>query len=502
MRKTFFRVLCFLTLVAIILSMAMSCAEEKREYEPIDLGKGKGKDTKEHITTRDTADTDWGVQLETGYIYDEIFRNYSFDGDEIIILANGSVCADEIIPADSSSFVSQKIYERNARVAKLLDVKLNDYRVSTSQGVMDRLRSDSMSGEQSYDLVADTRNNVFSAVRDSLLKNLFSIPEVNTGNEYYSQTFIEGANVGGNLFAITGDLSTSYITSTYATYINLNLAQQKDVSDDIFNKVYMGEWTIEYQLGLINEVFDDNNGNGAQDDPDTYGFIANTKWCIDPYMSAFEFAITENKGGDVKLYVDSQKGIIVTQVLNKLFHEISGVKLLSNNMSNEEMAVEFSANTALFMTNNISMYRNDAIGEIEYGILPMPKLDGSQNEYFSYNDSSVMCMSIPVCTQDVKRSAVVMECLFAYSNETVQALIDHISMKQSTEHGRNMLGIIIDGISVDTMLVHTGTVGELGYFMRNIIANGSGDFVTQWSVIQRQTESAVDMLVTNLNSVR
>ena len=505
MRKTFFRVLCFLTLVAIVLSMVMSCADEPDDvYEPIDLGKDKGKETNKRADTEgyitlDTTD----MTLESMYKYEYEFKDYDFGGAVITILVNGKGAIDEIMPSDYSSFVGNSIYKRNAIAEELLNIDLKTYSVNSNNGIIDSLRKDTMSGEAVYDLVADSRHNIFSAVGDGLLVNLFDVNEVDTARQYYSQSFVEAADIDGKLFAITGDAAMSYFTEAYATFVNLDIAKQKDLSE-LFDMVYMGRWTIEYQLGLVSELYDDNDGSGTHNGLDTYGFIGNTSWCIDPYMSAFEFDITQKSGGVPKLVVDQQKGIIVTQVLNKLFHVVDGVYLQSDNTSNEEMAKIFAANTALFMTNKISMYQNEAIGEIEYSIIPMPKLDGGQSEYMSYNSSNTTCLAIPSCTGDVKRSGVVLECLSACSIHVRDAFTDEMTMKQGNEYGRSMLDIIINGIYVDTLLLYTGvgSVGNSGLFMRNIIKGKSENFVSEWTAVRGQTETAVEQIRATFNLVK
>jgi hypothetical protein len=134
----------------------------------------------------------------------------------------------------------------------------------------------------------------------------------------------------------------------------------------------------------------------------------------------------------------------------------------------------------------------------------MPKLDGGQSEYMSYNSSNTTCLAIPSCTGDVKRSGVVLECLSACSIHVRDAFTDEMTMKQGNEYGRSMLDIIINGIYVDTLLLYTGvgSVGNSGLFMRNIIKGKSENFVSEWTAVRGQTETAVEQIRATFNLVK
>ena len=139
---------------------------------------------------------------------------------------------------------------------------------------------------------------------------------------------------------------------------------------------------------------------------------------------------------------------------------------------------------------------NMRASDTDFGILPTPKFDEAQEQYWNtVSHHTTGLMSVPV-TSDAERTSVILEALAAESKYTVQPAYYDVSLKgKSTrdEESGEMLEIIIAGRVFDLGSIYAFG-GFEGQYM-GIAQNPSSDIVSIYTKLEKSTNKAIDNFV-------
>ena len=94
--------------------------------------------------------------------------------------------------------------------------------------------------------------------------------------------------------------------------------------------------------------------------------------------------------------------------------------------------VMFPADQVMFWVECISWAKALREMEANFGILPAPKYDEQQSQYYSCNNGNFFGMSVPVSVSDVERTSIILEAL--QSAEVVGQGADLVDLQQLDIH--------------------------------------------------------------------
>jgi hypothetical protein len=149
--------------------------------------------------------------------------------------------------------------------------------------------------------------------------------------------------------------------------------------------------------------------------------------------------------------------------------------------------------------------------ENEYGILPYPKLNKSQQQYYSgtVDNYSVICVPAYHTLERIDMVGTMIEALSAETHNSVeQPYYDLIITHKSTrdEDSIPMIELIMQGRLYDFSTLHyyrldydhptTGSSEGLGLLFRNaLIAHKTEDIKSVWDAISDQVQTRLDDLI-------
>lgn len=131
----------------------------------------------------------------------------------------------------------------------------------------------------------------------------------------------------------------------------------------------------------------------------------------------------------------------------------------------DDMYKFFASGSLLFVVNYISTAETETLRNMqdEYGILPFPKYDENQKEYYSCTGDIPTCFSIPTTNTDPDTAAAVLEALASYSyRETKPAYLD-TALKgkyMNDPDSRKMVDYIVNGYKVDASWIYFDTISN------------------------------------------
>ena len=284
-------------------------------------------------------------------------------------------------------------------------------------GVLQALRNSDMAGGGDYDLVYPHPNDGTAALlTEGLLANLRELPNLHLEREWYSQQQVTDYEVNGNLMLVVSDYSI--IGQGIAGLLcNADRYAALGYTDDLYDVVYSGEWTIERMTEIVKDTASVNEGAGDKID---YGLVFRSNSACNIFSHALgENILVRNADGEFELGFTASSMTAVAEALYELLYETNGNVLFGEGTDamfpTSEMWTTYRQGSSLFITYDFGVFTR-YLRELEFEVcyLPYPTLEGGA-------DYRVVCGSgffaIPAKAENTEESAVVLESLSIYSYE-------------------------------------------------------------------------------------
>lgn len=441
------KILCLLLAALMMLSIC-ACGETNEGDENASKADGTSAEA-------DTADPDYVCDLPT---------DLDYKGDKVNIIFAKATGRDDELVSEGLGYgtISDAVYERNVAVEEQLKVTLNQ--IPEDGLVATKVDTDIKSGLGDYDIVV---NGTYMAITPALTGkylDLSKLENIDTSKRYWTLgyndmvTFTED----NRQFLASGPVAISMFRLMFLTIYNKTLFEANQ-EQDLYDVVMNGEWTLDYQYGVLSEKYVDTDGDSKKSEGDTFGFVTGDTVSVDPYMVAADLhMITKD--------VDTRDLIFNAEALAPLSDLVDKVQLIYNDASTyvykgatnddvgktyiTELFAESRALMATIMFWNMENNYNE-LGALSYGIAPIPKFSTEQKNYYSYVQDQVSSFGISAVIGDENRQemlAAVLECMAYHSYQLVRPAYYDTSLSSrymQDPQSKEILDLIFDSLNFD-----------------------------------------------------
>lgn len=369
---------------------------------------GDDKTADEATTTASTI-----TESETAAPRDSL-PELDFNGTEVTIYAASDLPVIEFDAEQTGDIVSDAVFARNLAVAERLNIKLGWYMTpglwadqNSFKGV---IRSAIQAGEQAYDIVAGYGVFISDLAVEQLFGNLTDTKYIDFNQPWWSDSLVENLSVNGKLYFASGDISTNTIGTSFSVIFHKKLLENYKL-DNPYEIVDAGQWTIDRMFGMASEIYTDLNGNDKRDEEDFYGLYSQVTSFDNFYYSCGMSCVIPDGVGGMKVSEDfgSQKMSTLVEKMCNAFHNTVGC-----NFGDEDgppVKSFINGNTIFFLSGLKVASTSLRDTEFEYGVLPTPKWDETQEQYRSTTSYLGSLYSIPLDAADADMSSAIMEAL-------------------------------------------------------------------------------------------
>ena len=344
--------------------------------------------------------------------------------------------------------LNDAIFNRNRKIEELYNINIS---VIESSTFANDAKNSIAAGDNAYSLFFAQLTQLVPLSQEGMLTNFYDVNNLSLDNEWWDQNLIEGLTYRDSLYVLNGDVSPSADTRIFVILFN------KDMCDELnleypYQYVLDGSWTVDRLNEYITNVNYDVNGDAVMDYDDRWGFF--TEYGVS-YMMFFAGGgkITEKtEDGGLRLAFNHEKGINMAQ--KAIYIALDASKTCMANPYVAENGNSWPAATAWF-ANGGALFRSTALEpvprdirtlEVNFGILPFPKMSDDQERYYSL--PAVLCnvISIPV-TADSDMAGLILEALCVESVGSVKpAFYDTLLNGKIVrdDDSKEMLDIIFD----------------------------------------------------------
>ncbi len=370
------------------------------------------------------------------------------------------------IPGDSltGELVNDALLTRDFALADRFNVQIQYVQDENT----DKMKKSVQAGDNEFNLVIAELFGLSGCASANVLHNMEDLPYISLSEKWWSPLMHEALTLKDAMYYSASDLAPSIYQSPCCMFLNLKLYQDYDIDTDIYQLVLDGKWTVDALFELTKDMDQDLNNNGKNDiEDDFYGIAMQpTEETACAFLAGAGVSmckITDDGNNLVLDIIDNAKSQETIEKLKKVCRNIPYKDI------NDVINITFKSDRALFLQHKLetaAVHLRDM--ESDYLILPDPKADETQKNYYSFVSGYVSgFVGVPV-TAESEMTGFVTEALARYSNAYIRPLAYETVYKQKDTRDPRSADVL--DVLFDNLFIDFGAVYNFGSF-NNIFSN-------------------------------
>lgn len=449
--KTLKRHLSLLLCVAMLLTVVLTAVACGKSETPADTTTGDITTT--NADTSATEATTTAPEVDPHEPAQENFGKANGDASDFYMLVRENRYGYLFDDGTSPERVNAAAYQRNMMIEERYNIKMH---IVEKESTADAWNTALLTSNGEYDLACF--DYWWGIEQSGLLYDLMTLPEIDVTDPHWYQGWNDNCTINNKLFSIAGDATLEVLENIEILFFNKDMAEINNL--DLYKMVEDGEWSMD-KMAEINTLVSANLDNDTADD-DIYGALFDTH-SVGCMLYSAGMKLTDIKeDGTIAITENKDALIAASEACINLLHNGAsrydsntaratgnqGVKLFTN-----ESAMFYA--TALYLGQTL---RKSDTG-FDYGVLIPPKFDKDSDYVTGTYGASLF--GIPHSVKDVHKSAVILDALNYYSNETVVDAFYEIVLKYQvadSEEDANMIEKARDVLYMDFAYIYTLTL--------------------------------------------
>jgi len=316
--------------------------------------------------------------------------------------------------------VVDAFYTRNAAISTQRGLNIVRIAPEDNDDLINKFRNSVTTGSNDYQALVAPFFYCTSFVTEGLLYDIKGLNNkyLHLENDWWDQNLMDDITINNKVYFISGDALVSDDEATWGVLFNKDmvadngdltayLAGQTD-GGTIYDLVKSGKWTLDKMKEMIQLVVNPTTDYALDDTSDNVWGMVGQGYDFMLFMQGFEQYIvvkgTDTDGREVPvLRATEEANISAFMSLCDVFYDESHVAITDHYAAPmPEKREVFAAGKALFMPDQMAYIGKEVLKntDVNFGIIPMPKLDSAQNDYAtSVQVYHCAVISIPVtCT--------------------------------------------------------------------------------------------------------
>ncbi|MCL2775746.1 MAG: extracellular solute-binding protein [Oscillospiraceae bacterium] len=419
-KKFITSVLIYSILVCLLLTLLASCASDTKTPS------ANGVEN-----SADTAINGGYIQPEstTDNLNDDL-GSFDFGGAQFNILTrtadfiNSAVDYEEM----TGDVLNDAIYERNRRIEERFNIKFNNITTYDATKAQNSLKA----GDNAYDIIM-TRNpdafNIFA--QQGLISGLSTLTYINLDKPYWDKKLTDELSVANKKFFAVGSFNLTAYDFVHVLMFNKKLISDYGMPNP-YDMVKNGTWTYDAYAKMAKDATRSLSGGEKMTADDAYGYLSAPKQVLPDFWISAGLKSIDKDANDIPYSTMGaenfmnifQKIFAITWDNNSWFVNTSGDNIPAAHLT------MFQNNQGLFMDCTFFYLKSLRSMESDFGILPYPKYDEQQSQYYSRMEGCELFFAPVTASQEtLDRSSVILEALSSESAKTVIPVYYDLALK-------------------------------------------------------------------------
>ena len=386
------------------------------------------------------------------------------------------------------------VYNRNLDIENRFDVKITGTEIDSPQN---QVKTMATAGTNDYEIVSIYDYFSYVPISAKAVLNWKEIPNVDTTQVWFNHKANDNATINNRLYAICSDLSTTSLTLTYSTFFNVEIMNNYGYSSsDLYSLVKEGKWTFDKFSEIVSGIYEDKNGNGVKDKDDFFGYGYFIENAGDVWMAAFDAPIVSVSDDDIQVTLMSDKSIAILDKLTD-FHTNNPGFFRYTTAAQEEENHFRNGLLAMAPMRFVSAYTTLREMEAQYSILPYPKWDEAQENYYTNADDKFSVFVIPLSAYgNAEFIGTIFSALSAESYKKVYPEYYDTALKgkySSEAETAEMVDIIVAGRNFDFSFQFGETYFvRMPYLIRDMLQNNKTNLSSEYKTKEKVVKKSID----------
>ena len=399
----------------------------------------------------------------------------------------GGMWDDFTAETETGDTVNDAIYARNVYVEEKYKIKINVIE-APSLDEMNRPKAQKMlknsiqANDNAYDAALLSGYATCALASGGFLMDMNAMDPIDLTKPWWDQKANRDLMIKNKMFYTAGDISNVINYATYAMLFNKELIKEYALEDP-YALVKKGEWTYSKMTEMAVQVNQDLNSDGKYDFDDLYGALVWDDTMMGIINSIGEKCAKVNNNGEIELALNNERVLNVFDIYtNFVYDKSKALTYQRDDWDGSKSTVMFTNSQSLFWIQIMELVIRMRAEEINFGVLPYPKLDINQENYYSTVGSwhsGFIC--VPIGQEDSVRTATVLEALAAESKYTLKPAFYDISLKGKLvrdEESEEMLDLIFDSKIYDLGWLYQ--IGGYNERIMDLLRNFNNNFTSMY----------------------
>lgn len=423
-----------------------------------------------------------------------------FEGEDFVTIVRGVSfnewkSQDIFVEEQNGEPINDAVYIRNVFLEETYNIKIKEFQ-ATDPG--NQAKKSISAGSNDYQMVMANTSETATLASQNLLYNLHEIPNMDLTKPWWDQRSVTQLSIGGILYFCTGDLSIMANDATWIQMFNKKMIDDYSLESP-YDLVSTGKWTIDKMVEMGRAVASDIDGDGNMKwDIDQYGFVTHESSCEGFFFGSGCNIIAKDEDDLPYLNMSDER---VISVIERATPMISDKNLVVNGSVQAlnpvtQMQPVFESGRSLFYGEVMQCIIRLRTMEIDFGVIPFPKLDADQEEYNHFIHVTAAMVSVPLSNPDTDKTGILLEAMAAKSKYTLQKAYYDVCLEgkfMRDEESAGMLDIILKTRNYDIGYIYNW--GNLFTSFRTSITKGDTDFASKYAKAEPSAIKAMDKTI-------
>ncbi len=360
------------------------------------------------VTTAPPSDAD--APEETKLVAN-IPEGTNFEG-YVFNIANGfhnatKYTTNAIAPDETTGDVlNDAIYRRTLTVEEKLGIDIVDLDITQAKA-----KTFLQAADTSFDLMTVDLAGTRTFFNENLVLDFNEMPGIDLSMPWWDQNAQEKLSIDGKLWYALSDFLITYLDNSRGVYFNKQLFEDLQLEDP-YALVREGKWTLSKLYEMGTQAISDLDGNQVMNDQDRYAMtaFANPAQLYEAFLTASESEIMQQGANGIPyFYCYEDRFLDVAEQLLAVFNSDDFTYYPP-----ADSITIFMENRSLFLTWTLYAATQLRAMDTDFGILPLPKYDESQADYWCVCPQPHTLM-IPLHV-DQARTGIILEAMAYYSS--------------------------------------------------------------------------------------
>ena len=419
-------------------------------------------------------------------------RFYNYDDSWLSWVVN--ILVPEELNGDT---LNDAFWNRNNRIEETYGCVIAE---TAERNPADKLPSLVKSGDAGAQVVMLYDETIVNQYLSGNLRTWDALPYVDFENACWSWDATRTFSSGGGVYAATGSFSLGQSTRSFIMMFNKNMYADLGMTEDLYQTVRDGKWTLDRLLSCEERAILDLNGDGVMDMEDRYGCAGAIKLYFGSLVTGAGIKyidIDENGGAYFAIPGNEYTLTVMSDILsrhsgNHIFEQVA------DNIHDGSSTAQtiFMSNRTLFQGSSMKAVSNYRDMESDIGILPFPKYSEEQSAYYALTSGGTMAV-LPVTLPEDSFANVglLLEALCRDSSESIIPVYKEILLKSRYARdagSADMLDIIFASAVYDIGL--SAIPSDTYYKYMEVYRNGTDTFASLTQSITKLVNKQLEKL--------